>query len=105
MKHQVLFSLKNDENMFMNVACCSCDRHFKGQISGEIRTAANNNYMNSLAGERKESVDYCSKFPPKQCALYLKFCFLLLCCFMSIVNIYDHVGTVSQPNHTFPGQA
>ena len=25
MKHQVLFSLKNDEKIFMDVLCCSCD--------------------------------------------------------------------------------
>ena len=30
---------------------------------------------------------------------------LLHCCFTSTVNIYTHVGTVSKPNHTFPGQA
>ena len=30
---------------------------------------------------------------------------LLSCCFTSTVNIYGHIGTVSQPNHTFPGQA
>ena len=29
----------------------------------------------------------------------------LSCCFTSTINIYGHVGTVSQPNHTFPGQA
>ena len=30
---------------------------------------------------------------------------LLYCCFTSTVNVYGHVGTVSYPNHTFPGQA
>ena len=30
MKYQVLFSLKNNEEIFMNVVCCSCDWHFKG---------------------------------------------------------------------------
>ena len=30
MKYQVLFSLKNNEEIFMNVLCCSCDSHFKG---------------------------------------------------------------------------
>ena len=30
MKYQVLFSLKNDEEIFMNVVCCSCDWCFKG---------------------------------------------------------------------------
>ena len=29
MNYQVLFSLKNNEEIFMNVVCCSCDRHFK----------------------------------------------------------------------------
>ena len=30
MKFQVLFSLKNDENVFVNVVCCSRDWRFKG---------------------------------------------------------------------------
>ena len=30
MKYQVLFSLKNNENVFINVICCSRDCHFKG---------------------------------------------------------------------------
>ena len=30
MKYQVLFSLGNNEKVFMNVVCCSCDWHFKG---------------------------------------------------------------------------
>ena len=30
---------------------------------------------------------------------------LLLNCFTSMVNVKGHVGTVSKPNHTFPGQA
>ena len=30
MKYQVLFSLNNDEKLFMNVVCCSCDWCFKG---------------------------------------------------------------------------
>ena len=30
MKYQVLFSLKNNENVFMNVVCYSRDWHFKG---------------------------------------------------------------------------
>ena len=29
MKHQVLFSLKNNEKIFMNVVCCSPDWRFK----------------------------------------------------------------------------
>ena len=29
LKHQVLFSLKNSEKIFMNVICCSRDWHFK----------------------------------------------------------------------------
>ena len=29
MKHQVLFSLKNNEKIFMNVVCCSRDWRFK----------------------------------------------------------------------------
>ena len=30
MKYQVLFSLKNNKKVFMNVVCWSCDWHFKG---------------------------------------------------------------------------
>ena len=30
MKHQVLFSLKNNEKIFVNVVCCSRDWRFKG---------------------------------------------------------------------------
>ena len=30
LKHQVLFSLKNNEKIFMNVVCCSRDWRFKG---------------------------------------------------------------------------
>ena len=30
LKHQVLFSLKNYEQIFMNVVCCSRDWRFKG---------------------------------------------------------------------------
>ena len=31
MKYQVLFSLNNNEEIFMNVVCCSCEWRFKGQ--------------------------------------------------------------------------
>ena len=36
LKYQVLFSLKNNEKIFMNVVCCShdCDWPFKGQLWG-----------------------------------------------------------------------
>ena len=30
MKYQVLFSLKNNEKVFINVVCCSRNWHFKG---------------------------------------------------------------------------
>ena len=30
MKYQVLFSLKNNEKVFINGFCCSCDWRFKG---------------------------------------------------------------------------
>ena len=30
LKYQVLFSLKNNEKVFINVVCCSCDWGFKG---------------------------------------------------------------------------
>ena len=33
MKHQVLFSLKNDEKIFMNVVCCIRDWRFKGKYT------------------------------------------------------------------------
>ena len=33
MKYQVLFSLKDNENLFINVVCCSRDWHFKGSES------------------------------------------------------------------------
>ena len=29
MKYQVLFSLKDNEKVFINVVCCSLDWHFK----------------------------------------------------------------------------
>ena len=32
MKYQVLFFLKNNERIFMNVVCCSRDWHFKELI-------------------------------------------------------------------------
>ena len=32
LNHQVLFSLRNDENIFMNVVCCSLEWRFKGII-------------------------------------------------------------------------
>ena len=32
LKHQVLFSLKNNEKIFMNVVCCSRDWRFKGSV-------------------------------------------------------------------------
>ena len=32
MKYQVLFSLKNNEKVFINAVCCSRDWPFKGQI-------------------------------------------------------------------------
>ena len=33
MKYKVLFSLKNNEKVFMNVVCCIRDWRFKGQAS------------------------------------------------------------------------
>ena len=32
LKHQVLFSLKNNEKMFINVVCCSRDWRCKGKV-------------------------------------------------------------------------
>ena len=36
MKYQVLFSLKNNEEIFMNVVCCSCDWCFKGKVLPDV---------------------------------------------------------------------
>ena len=36
MKYQVLFSLKNNENVFINVVCCSHDWRFKGKSKNKI---------------------------------------------------------------------
>ena len=51
MKYQVLFSLKNNEEIFMNVVCCSCDWHFKGfilcNLKQNIRTRAGGQKRNS----------------------------------------------------------
>ena len=33
MKYQVLFSLKSNEKLFINVVCCSRDWRFKGSLS------------------------------------------------------------------------
>ena len=32
MKYQVLLSLKNNEEIFINVVCCSCDWGFKDGV-------------------------------------------------------------------------
>ena len=37
MKYQVLFSLKNNERVFINVVCCSPDGGLKSYGSGEER--------------------------------------------------------------------
>ena len=36
LKHQVLFSLKNNENIFMGVVCCIRDWHFKSLIISHL---------------------------------------------------------------------
>ena len=33
LEHQVLFSLKNNEKIFMNIVCCSGDWHFRVNVS------------------------------------------------------------------------
>ena len=43
MKHQVLFSLKNNEKIFMNVVCCSRDWYFK------VNKSLTNNPVNPFA--------------------------------------------------------
>ena len=35
MKYQVLFSLQNNEKVFMNVICCIWDWPFKGKLAVE----------------------------------------------------------------------
>ena len=40
MKYQVLFSLKNNEKLFMNVACCSCDWLFKSKVTRKHKVKA-----------------------------------------------------------------
>ena len=40
MKHQVLFSLKNNEEVFMNVVCCSHDWCFKGYVAYDPQSNA-----------------------------------------------------------------
>ena len=44
MKYQVSFSLKNNEKVFMNVVCCSCDGCFKGLYHCTIMR---DNFINS----------------------------------------------------------
>ena len=36
MKYKVLFSLKNNEKILMNVVCCSRDWHFKGKLPPDV---------------------------------------------------------------------
>ena len=49
---------------------------------------------------------YCEG-PPSNLMIYRTcYCFVCLsCCFTSQINSYGHGGTVSLPNHTFPGLA
>ena len=37
MKYQVLFSLKNNEKVFINVVCCSLDWRFKGKSNNNTQ--------------------------------------------------------------------
>ena len=37
MKYQVLFSLKNNEKIFINAVCCSRDWRFKGIAPAGVR--------------------------------------------------------------------
>ena len=47
MKHQVLFSLKNNEKVFMNVVCCSRDRRFKGKANNVLNDTILKYWLNS----------------------------------------------------------
>ena len=40
MKHQVFFPLKNNEKIFMNIICCSCDWRFKGKHFSAVTETA-----------------------------------------------------------------
>ena len=42
LKHQVLFSLKNNEKIFKNVVCCSHDWCFKGYNYGRFTSDCKN---------------------------------------------------------------
>ena len=54
MKYQVLFSLKNNEKVFINVVCCSRDWHFKvkniwNQVKGDLESLACNKLLKKQA--------------------------------------------------------
>ena len=57
MKYQVLFSLKNNEKVFMNVVCCSRDWRFKGKHQ-IIKSASNFWIINS--SEQMYRKSYCT---------------------------------------------
>ena len=49
MKYHVLFSLKNNEEIFMNVVCCSCDWQFKGKCLAVLESDLDNSdFVNAM---------------------------------------------------------
>ena len=64
--------------------------------------------VSQRGGERGKRIDESKNVQTTPSRTYCKRnrpLLLLLYCFTSTVNISGHVGTVSYPNHTFPGQA
>ena len=66
MKHQVLFSLKSNEKIFMNVNCCSLDWRFKdepilGQNSGLGTYAISVDLVQELQNASSDQGQYITK--------------------------------------------
>ena len=78
MKYKVLFSLKNNEKVFMNVVCCSRDWHFKGKEY--LYTASENDtilyyifFLSKSCHTKQQVMYYFAKF----CFHFLdKFCLI-----------------------------
>ena len=52
-KYQFLFSLKNNEEIFMNVVCCSCDWRFRVNDDGKN----DNNNFDMFSDEHKDELE------------------------------------------------
>ena len=63
MKYQVLFSLKNNEKVFINVVCCSCDWRFKGcgQRITSLNLLGNSNSLYLREIQLKDKKQFCSQ--------------------------------------------